>query len=41
MKDLTEEVGSKACIVCKIVKSLIKLAGHMVIILVGMAVVYR
>ena len=41
MKDLSEEVVSKACIVCQIVKSLIKLAGHchMVILLAGMAVV--
>ena len=30
MKDLREEVGSKACIVGKIVKSRIKWAGHMV-----------
>ena len=29
-KDLREEVGTKACIVCKIVKSRIKLAKHMV-----------
>ena len=30
MKVLTEEVGTKACIVGKIVKSRMKLAGHMV-----------
>ena len=30
MKDLREEVGTKACIVGKIVKSRIKWAGHMV-----------
>ena len=30
MKDLREEVGSKACIVGKIVKSRMKWAGHMV-----------
>ena len=30
MKDLGEEVGTKACIVGKIVKSRMKLAGHMV-----------
>ena len=30
MKDLREEVGTKACIVGKIVKSRMKLAGHMV-----------
>ena len=29
MKDLTEEVGTKACISGKIVKRRIKLAGHM------------
>ena len=30
MKDLREEVGTKACIVGKIVKSRMKCAGHMV-----------
>ena len=30
MKDLREEVGTKACTVCKIVKSRMKWAGHMV-----------
>ena len=30
MKDLREEVGSKACIVGKIVTSRMKWAGHMV-----------
>ena len=30
MKDLREEVGTKACIVGKIVKSRMKWAGHMV-----------
>ena len=30
MKDLREEVGCKACIVGKIVKSRMKWAGHMV-----------
>ena len=30
MKDLREEIGTKACIVGKIVKSRIKLAGHVV-----------
>ena len=29
MKDLREEVGTKACIVGKIVKSRVKWAGHM------------
>ena len=31
MKDLREEFGTKACMVGKIVKSLMKWAGHMVI----------
>ena len=30
MKDLREEVGTKACIIGKIVKSRMKWAGHMV-----------
>ena len=30
IKDLREEVGTKACIVSKIVKSRVKWAGHMV-----------
>ena len=30
MKDLSEDVGAKACIVGRIVKSRIKWAGHMV-----------
>ena len=30
MKDLREEIGTKACIVGKIVKSRIKWAGHVV-----------
>ena len=30
MKDVTEEVGTKACIIGKIVKSRMKWAGHMV-----------
>ena len=30
MKDLREEVGTKACLVGKIVKSRMKLTGHMV-----------
>ena len=30
MEDMREEVGSKACIVGKIVKSRVKWAGHMV-----------
>ena len=30
MKDLREEVGTKACVVGKIVKSQIKWAGHLV-----------
>ena len=30
MKDLREEVGTKACVVGKIVKSRIKWAGHLV-----------
>ena len=30
MKDMRDEVGTKACIVCKIVKSRMKWAGHLV-----------
>ena len=30
MKDLSEEVGTEACIIGKIVKSCVKWGGHMV-----------